>query len=321
MHPFILVVVSTALLFPLGKCSIVGNLLAQDVKLAGKSVLASSYTNGFCVGVACSDGVLLAAVRPRDGHKRGEDGSGGEDEDRRNVLEQTRGLDLGSPHSFGKCIYKLETDLYVAISGWQADSAYLIRQLREVCARHRNRLGTSIDARELAEETSRFLYTQSTEESSVRPLVVSVLIGGTLSGRNQQHYALETVLERRDDEDINILRYASRLTDACLFKIDTAGVLDELSVGATGSFNSEDLSLLQNLGADGQNRGGDAGERGEPVDEEAEVTIIPDATGDGASNTAMLRHLTETAWHEVSMDTALRAISDKYDVVDNNLEG
>lgn len=281
-------------------------VLSPDVRYACKAVegLISSM-NVRCVGIACSEGVVLAAVKSTEGPPKDEEEGG-------RVLEQTRCMDQSSPLSFGKCIFKLQEGVHVAVSGWQADTAYLVRYLRDVCARHRSQFGTSMDAQEVAEETSRFLYTLSTEDSALRPLVVSVLVGGTVSAQSLPRHALEM-----DSECI--FKPASRLTDACLFKIDTSGVLQEICAGITGSFVSEDLSLLRSIDerkkdaspegteSDSHETKGKAVQEGEPL------------KSGGTSINVMLRRLTKPTWHDLSVPEALEAIKrDGYTVVESS---
>lgn len=290
---------------PLSKGAL--DVLAPDVRYAGKSLegLISSV-NVRCVGIACLDGVLLAAVKSKEGP------SEAEGLESRSVLEQTRRIDYESSLAYGRCIFELDRGVHVAVSGWQADMAYFIRYLREVCARHRSQFGTSMDAEEVAEESSRFLYALSTEDGTVRPLVVSILVGGTLSAQSIPRRAMEM------DSECTV-KPASRFTNACLFKVDTTGVLQEISAGITGPFVAEDLVHLRGMdetdatpeGTDGE---GDSGQKAKNERMEEK-----DSKNDIISTESMLRYLRKSMWHKLSVKEALEVIKrEGYLVIESN---
>ena len=145
-------------------------VLSGDVMYAQKALQALGRSSGSrCLGVACTDGVLLAKIELYEEEKaQGEATDVDESVDRKSghSVERTRTLDPDSPLAFDKALHKVEDKVLVAISGWQSDASYLLRHMQESCQEYRNTFGNAMSARQVAEEVASFLHILSAEDGN-----------------------------------------------------------------------------------------------------------------------------------------------------------
>ncbi len=278
--------------------------LSGDVMYAQKALeaLGEQAETGFLCGVACMDGVLLAKLHlnKNDNVHLLEKGSEGGSDKRAAVMERTRSLDPDSPLASGRSLHKLEDNVLVAISGWQADAAYLLRHMQDACKEYRNTFGTAMSARQVAEEVASFLHVLSVEDGSTRPLVVSVLIAGiSRAACSSEHDTLSLQEPVQGEEPIILgLDTGAPLGSvrSCLYKVDCAGVIREFAAAATGGLVSDDLRYLA------LPRDGDECDGGAPADSDV---CAPEKEG-GA-----LKRLSggEDDWPLLTMEQALARLA------------
>ena len=272
--------------------------LPVDVVYAQKALeTLKKASDSLCLGMVCSDGVLLAKLRKKRKFYswevliRDEMEEVVSESDPTNAIEMTRCLDPDSPIPFDKSIHMVDGNVKVAISGWQTDVAFLLRHIKEMCREYKNTFGVAMSVQQVAEKVSSFLHLLSVESGYSRPLVVSVLVGGV--ARNKHAKAFSGTLLQLQDGKLTSSRLPVALGDAksYIYKVDCSGVMREFAAAATGGLVSEDLESLRRPSEFNEN------------DDE-------DNDNDNIQSGGILAKLSSVQWASLTMTQALERLKD-----------
>lgn len=175
------------------------------------------------VGVKCPDGVVLAAIEPR----------------------QSR---LAAPIN-SKKIYKIDEHVAVAIAGLSPDARVLVRQARYVAQGNRMTYDEPVDIESLTSSVGDLLQTY-TQNAGVRPFGVSLIFGGVdnhrislistdPSGSYRGHKA--HAVGRNSDKAMNVLHDQYR--EGISLDEATALAVESLRNASDDPLTPEDLNI------------------------------------------------------------------------------